>query len=149
MENWVVWRKASRRLCASFLCMCSYLAMFVVSTLHLVLVVFLCCEAAVISKFICMYIEYSFPIVWNVIQKSSWFHSSKCVGNCGTTPNKRNNRSDNYCTIWLINIRVSDMNYTVMSISYCLDNNIVAPCTWCQHLLNVFLPAIITNTFNI
>ena len=47
----------------SFLCMCSYLAMFVVSTVHLVLVVFLRCEAAVIGKFIRMYIEYSFSIV--------------------------------------------------------------------------------------
>ena len=39
-----------------------------------------------------------------------------------TTPDKRINRSDNR-TIWLINtIRLSDVNYTVMSISYRLNN---------------------------
>ena len=64
----------------SFLCMCSFLAMFVVSVVHQVLVVFLHSKAAVIGKFIHMYIEYSFPIVRNVIQKSSRLHSSKFQG---------------------------------------------------------------------
>ena len=44
------------------------------------LVVFLCCETAVIGKFIRMCIEYSFPTVRNVIQKSSRLHSSKYEG---------------------------------------------------------------------
>ena len=55
--------------------MCSFLAMFVVSTVRRELVVFLRCEAAVIGKFIRMYIEYSFPILRNVIQNSSRLHS--------------------------------------------------------------------------
>ena len=60
--------------------MCAFLAMFVVSIERRVLVVFRRCEGAMIDKFIRMYNEYSFPILRNVIQKSSRFHSSKCEG---------------------------------------------------------------------
>ena len=54
--------------------------MFVVSTVSPVFVLFLLCEAAVIGKFVRMYIEYSFPIIRTVNQKSSRLHSSKCQG---------------------------------------------------------------------
>ena len=68
----------------SFLCTCSFLAKFVVSTVRRVLIVFLHCEAAVIGTFIVsrysMYIEYLFPVVRNVIQKSSRLDSTKCEG---------------------------------------------------------------------
>ena len=37
-------------------------------------------EAAVTGKFIRMYIENSFPIVRNVVQKSTILHSSTCEG---------------------------------------------------------------------
>jgi hypothetical protein len=63
------------RLCHSCACALSCL-----SFERRVLVVFLRRQAAVIGKFTRMYIEYSFPIVRNVIQKFSKLHSSKCEG---------------------------------------------------------------------
>ena len=58
------------------------------------------------------------------------------------------NRSDN-CTPRFVNIWLGDMNYTVISISDCLDNYIVTLCAWVWHLLNIVCLIIVRNASHV